>query len=116
MTKKPLRSLFWTALLGACALALLVGCNHENTVHGTVESRNPMRSGPIVYVALGDINDWTTSHRISTLDRSMNGVLVITPYQKSECTRAQKRGPKQGTQWFFGHCTQQNRTDLSLTL
>src|SRR5215203_3685705 len=54
MTKKPLRSLFWTALLGACALALLVGCNHENTVHGTVESRNPMRSGPIVYVALGD--------------------------------------------------------------
>src|SRR5215204_6132790 len=54
MTKKPLRSLFWTALLGACAVALLVGCNHENTVHGTVESRNPMRSGPIVYVALGD--------------------------------------------------------------
>jgi acyl-CoA thioesterase I len=54
MSKNPLRSWFGAALFCMCAVALLAGCNHENSVQGTVESRNLMKSGPIVYVALGD--------------------------------------------------------------
>jgi len=35
-------------------LLMLGGCNHENGIQGTVETREPMKTGPIVYVALGD--------------------------------------------------------------
>lgn len=39
----------------ACILLLMLGgCNQENGLQGTAETREPMKTGPIVYVALGD--------------------------------------------------------------
>ena len=33
---------------------ILSGCNQKNAVQGVAETQNPMKTGPIVYVALGD--------------------------------------------------------------
>jgi acyl-CoA thioesterase-1 len=51
---KPPRFWFNLTFVAACML-LLGGCNRGNdVVQPTVEKRNPMTTGPIVYVALGD--------------------------------------------------------------
>ena len=55
MNKKLSRFTFATALFCAFAFVVLsLGCSNGNSVSKTAESMNPMRSGPIVYVALGD--------------------------------------------------------------
>jgi lysophospholipase L1-like esterase len=53
MTEKQPSPLFGPALLCACLFAtLLAGCNRGD--QRTVDMQNPMTTGPIVYVALGD--------------------------------------------------------------
>jgi acyl-CoA thioesterase I len=52
MTKKQQHSL---VLLGGCTLAiLLVACTRDDVGQRTQGAQNPMTTGPIVYVALGD--------------------------------------------------------------
>lgn len=55
MTEKLLGFTFWRGLWPVAVLAvLLVGCNRDAVVQNGGENRNPMTTGPIVYVALGD--------------------------------------------------------------
>ncbi len=51
MKKSPL---FCTFFMTFWILTILTGCNHENAIQREAEGQNPMKTGPIVYVALGD--------------------------------------------------------------
>ena len=46
--------LFWTFFAGFWILMILNGCNHEGVGQRTADRQEPMKTGPIVYVALGD--------------------------------------------------------------
>jgi acyl-CoA thioesterase I len=49
------KTLLFSTVFVACLLLLtLGGCNQENGIQRTAETREPMKTGPIVYVALGD--------------------------------------------------------------
>ncbi len=55
MTEKQPTAVFGPALFCVCVFAtLLAGCNRDSNVQRTVDMQNPMTTGPIVYVALGD--------------------------------------------------------------
>lgn len=47
-------SIFSTVFIGFALLLALGGCNQENRIQGTAGIREPMKTGTIVYVALGD--------------------------------------------------------------
>lgn len=47
--------LIFGPVFASCALGLILGgCNRENGIQTPAEIQNPMKTGPIVYVALGD--------------------------------------------------------------
>jgi lysophospholipase L1-like esterase len=46
--------IFSAVFIGFALLLTLGGCNQENRIQGTAATREPMKTGPIVYVALGD--------------------------------------------------------------
>jgi len=46
--------LFWSLLTSFWIVMILNGCNHEELVQRAAKGQNPMKTGPIVYVALGD--------------------------------------------------------------
>lgn len=54
MTKKLLASVFSLRLATIISAILLVGCSNNGVVQKGSEDQNPMTTGPIVYVALGD--------------------------------------------------------------